>query len=1182
MNFPLIPEYQTDILNNNPGNEINGEPFTLPTSETTRILVPLKGPFFVKSLKLYNGNMEPLTKADYRIYKQMAGLTELTAKPVACMIEITNPLITSGFVDYDTVGEFSLFDNGMLRMITEVMGDSRPPDWNNITNKPTHFPAKLHGHSLLYEIVAFKDMVELLDLLFGLIKQSTKKVIEVKINHYLDLYTNYINVYKAELLENLNRHMASKDSHGLTKDQVNLGLVDNFPTVVGIEALNKRNDAHLTPNGLKTIIDNFGTNIGSLFPANKLPISQFGNSNFIPPSIDGSFEGLGGQSEMAGICQETDGSVVFLENRFDGRVDGLYYSVIQNIYSENRKREYSAYRYTHQRIENDNAIASRIAQGSGGEVILVADKEKNYFYVGLTNGSLNPARHVLSRIDMSELMAVLPAGNKAADHIDWMQVMLMGDWIYISFAHSYQSRSLIGWGANERRYRYFYRVAKADVAAQLPVTANAVRVSYTDPDGVSRTNQLFWRFYTPVGTFPNYTRCYFPIKQTTGTLIYGNAYSQQCLVAEIPNKPGKYVMKIIGAFLGSYASASASAQFQTEIEVTYEFDPATNVMTLLHQTPKPTLDFTNLFIDWLNPPDNWRSFAKLVYAWDRQGLEVLPDGSIIGSVGDYSSFPRGYKLLKPKETKTKYATIAKQWNTSLGGLEIDVEAKEGILSPLPSGIKPKSFLLGNGGDFYEADAGNLDGKGKLYYRQAAGGLAARAGINNTLLNNIRSRPLSNKVWEVRGDARVGGATITVPSSQLASYGTDLGDLRFCVGTQRRYLDLPDQSAEWTQPADTTSIKVISAHTTRINAKGQMEIVPTASITYPAAIVNLLKREVDLPSAVSLAPDVVVMICDPTGSLTDKFGWLPVLVFISWGRVGTTERHDTMLSITPVYSGTTNKTVTSYTVLDKIHLVIPVGAVDLTSSKWGVSIGGDTIYPAHGSPRVGYYLNGNVLTGYFDSGIQALAQGDRIQMYGEFRYANRNSSKRWTTTGGATKIDVGNAGGNAHRSVVPDNGVSIMVPHPEAAGGAATIFNAGTYNALLGSVYPEVGWVIFFQQPIDATFNGVPYVLPKQNLDLRDIDAAPANKVFYVYASLIDGTPVYEISQAKRLENGSRVWVAKVTTGSTSILTIERFNVFSINGKRVSEIKRGNSIPASSGLANTEGQLPWIRTDELLP
>jgi hypothetical protein len=107
-------------------------------------------------------------------------------------------------------------------------------------------------------------------------------------------------------------------------------------------------------------------------------------------------------------------------------------------------------------------------------------------------------------------------------------------------------------------------------------------------------------------------------------------------------------------------------------------------------------------------------------------------------------------------------------------------------------------------------------------------------------------------------------------------------------------------------------------------------------------------------------------------------------------------------------------------------------------------------------------------------------------------------------------------------------------------------------------------------------------LPAGTVDLRDIDPAPANKTFYIYALLKDGIPTYEIAQEKRLETSFQAWVGTVVTNNLQILTIERFNVSILNGNRISELKRGNAIPAASGLANSEGQLPWLTNAELLP
>ena len=60
-----------------------------------------------------------------------------------------------------------------------------------------------------------------------------------------------------------------------------------------------------------------------------------------------------------------------------------------------------------------------------------------------------------------------------------------------------------------------------------------------------------------------------------------------------------------------------------------------------------------------------------------------------------------------------------------------------------------------------------------------------------------------------------------------------------------------------------------------------------------------------------------------------------------------------------------------------------------------------------------------------------------------------------------------------------------------------------------------------------------------------------------------------------------MWIGTVKTNEKQILSIERRNVFLINGYIVSEQKRGSAIPSSSGLISSDGQFPWVKETELL-
>lgn len=1191
MNFPIVKEYRDDIRNVLIENKVKKEPFAVEAGKWTRIIVPVHAPFFVKSLEMFNGNMEPLVPGeDYRIYSLMSGLTELTAKPVACFIELLKEDITEGFLSYDVVGEFSLFDSAFLQLALNAINDERPVWWDNLTNKPVVFRPKLHGHSLLYEVVAFTDTVKLIDGILGLLKSDSRTAIEVKFDHFLRLLNHYIGVYKTELINYLTRHINAYDAHGLAKDQVNLGLVDNFATAQGDEILQPRRDLHLTPAGLRGIMGAYGFNSEELMPANQLPIAQFGNSNFIPPSIDGSFEGLGGKSETAAIAMESDGSLVFLWNRMDGRIDGLYYSVVQTPYN-NPRQLYTSYKYDHQRFRADGITPDRIAAGSGDEVILVGDSRKRRFYIGVANGTLDPAKHVYSEINLDALKTHLPAPSNVNLGV-WfgrMNVVLMGSWIYIFFAHGYKNGesafgAAISWRNISRQptLRYVYRVPLASVKAQINVTATPVNVSFTDADGVAWSNSPSWRWCTPqlvdmgddLPWFRKFYHTFDPAHPVSGV---GPYRSQLTFACPIPSKPGKFLLRFSS---GSYLidQLGVGTRFQGYLEMLYEFDPTTNQMVLLSKTQPQTITWP--YTQW----DGNSQLTALVHSDTEQGAVVLANGDVVASVGRYQGFPRGWVMCQLNGRNSKFDVMNSGWDVAGAPVITNRGSSEIIVSPIKSSISPKGFLLGNGGDFYHATPSAEDGVSttinKLYYRRSAGKLAVRANVNNLFVNNVVSRPLSNQVYEVNLDARVGGAYVTVPASQLDSFGIDVGENTFCMGVQKKYTTWEANGLPaGTNPDD---VMLVSRHTNQFNADGTLTVIPTATILWPQTIVNQLKQQASDLVSMNASPKVIVTICDPTGALTDKFGWLPVLVMLTYVSYEGRMLHNDFFHVVPTYTGPANaRVVSSFTIdpADKRFRHVSNNAIEQTPTDWVGQINGNLNTTRFGAMRVGYYLSGNVIRGFFDTGIQSTHIGDSGQVTGTFTFLDR-TTRRWASETTITRS--GQSGGAGNRTVTPDNGVSMLYGYDATTGGAGSIYQGSTNNPLLGSVYPELGWTIFAQSEVPVVFNGRRYILPPGTLDLRDTVADPANKTFYLYAVLINGVPTYEVGEEKRLESPFQVWVGKVVTSASQILTIERFNVFTVNGNRVSEIKRGNAIPASSGLANTEGQFPWLRSDELLP
>lgn len=1202
MQFPIVQEYKTDIQRTNPENEIDDEPFALDAGVFNRIIVPRHAPFFVKSLKLKHLSGEPMIlDEDYEIFRLMPRLTELVGDPVSCFIALKKPEITEGTISYHVVGEFSLIDTAFLNLMLQAINDNRPVEWENVRNKPSVFPPSLHSHSILYDMVGFQDTIEFLAELQVLIEQNNTDMVLQRLNHYMALVDWYIRVYGGMLDLFLKNHEEAYDAHGLRARDVGLDKVSNFTTASFADVLQGRNDMHLRPQELKTIVEHYGFNADEFLEAKVLPVAQFGNTNFIPPNIDGSFEGLGGVIETAGMCLESDNTITVLWNRMDGRTRGLYFSVITDTNDRDKiKLTYTGYKYEHPRFDPDGANVDRIAQGSGNECILVGDSFQNIYYVGLTNGSLDPSKHVYSKVDLRPLITAIATDAhlyKVSDFFQSVSVALMGDWVYIVLSTNIGPRAPSGTGINSYvnlAYKHFFRVPIASIKAQIDVTAVRQNVTFMDTDGVQWNNNPWWRWYNTVyDGSGNVTKGYYSYSPRGCNYFNGIYRSTPLLVAKNPNVANSYAVKMMAGFYAALVTPTLNGQQNAALEVNYDFNPYTGVFTSLKsRTPTWKVDFT-LPGNQQTPPglEPGLLMVQLVFAYQAQGLNILDDGRVIGSGAyGFTGYPRLCLVQRVTTSNSRFATINKFWENGKDIVPIPPDAAgivgEIFSSPVESGISVRAPLFTIGGEFYIASKKQESTALGVFWKTVSGKFALRPDIQNLFMSNVVSRPLTNNIRRVNALVGLGGASVIVPSASLNTYGVDVGDSQFCVNAQKKSFNRELLGNAWPIGVADGDIVLVQAHTRRIDADGSITIVPTLEILYPEAIVNQLKAQVAYLAVANRGKSCHVTISDPTYSnLVSKFGWLPVTVSIMYadaiGNPDDETLYGTFMSIQPTYSVSgSRRIVTGFTVIDKYHSYKPSGAINVPRIYGGDLPVREDAQSTIGPMRVLYYLDGAKLTIQHVTGVVAQLPGDAYVHDYTCSYANRNNASRKWDTGTITYTERTSRGGGY--MATPDNGIQVLRGWDLSTGGAATI-SEGTVNyPLIGSVYPEIGWVIFFKTDINVIFNGTLYVLPLGSIDLRDIDATPQWKTYYVYVILDNGVARYDISLDKRLETNYQLWVGTVKTNDKQILTIERYNVFALDGHRVTETKRGNSIPASSGLANTEGQIPWLRTSELLP
>jgi hypothetical protein len=999
-----------------------------------------------------------------------------------------------------------------------------------------------------------------------------------------NLLSNYINVYGTMLGEYLNNHLGADNAHGLTPAQLGKEKVDNFATATVSNVMQGRKDMHLTPMALETIVETYGFNSEEFLAAALLPLSRFGNTNFIPPSIDGSFEGLGSKAETCAICQEDDGSIVMVGNRLDGRVNGLYCSVIKDYQTNSPKQTFSAYKWTHPKFIQDGANVDIVVSGSNGEAMLVGDTFSNQYYVGITNGTMNPAKHIYAKVDLRPLLEAVwanPGARKVSDELYLASIAVVGGYVYIFQAHynGYPDDAEGMYWPTSYTYRHVWRVKISDIRLLNPLTLEKCWLTYQDLDGVQWNGSPVWRWGTRVVADHDARRTakflfpFFPYDDQGARV----AWCQQTLSTPSPN-PGKTILKFLSYY---YCGQLASGNYTyADLDVAYEIDPVTNIMTKVEQVALPTIDFTNP-----------ASYATLTSIWStlvtgdaRVGIAVLDDLNVIASGSIMTGgFPWYAKIVKSNSVINKADLLTKSWNK----LHVDrfLYSTEGVVPPTANGVAVKAPLQFPGAEVFMAQRGDVTNQFGLYIKRISGKYVWRSNIQNINVPNIVSRPLTNNIRRINAVPGIGGATVSVPSSMLDAYGIEVGYSQMCMGTQRRHLDRNTLGNGWSAPVGLDDILLMGSVAFRDDPDGTTTLIPTREILYPAYIVDSLKQQAERPDLINAAPMVVVTICDPNGDLTGRFGWLPVVVMVNYPDPVNFSRRATLMTIAPTYVETGRAQVTGFTVLDKVHFTFTGASNIQLGGYWDAWVTGGTapnpsgsdINYNHGNQQCLYYLNGNELDIYFNPAVQTAAYSNVVGLDGKIRYDNRGTG-RWTHAEiNPTQVNI-----TMPSAVTPDNGISMCYNYQESTGGAGIIQRGAVNNPLLASVYPEIGWVIFFQAPTDAVFQGKPYTFPQGLIDLRDIDASPGNKTFYVYATLVNGVPTYQVTTQKRLESLTQLWAATVRTNGTQIVTVERLNVFALNGHRITDVKRGNSIPSATGLVNEEGQFPWFYSSEILP
>ena len=202
-------------------------------------VIPLKGPFFVESLKVYTAKNKQGTRLiegkDFFITHEFVAGTNWLGKPLAGGIAFTNALYTGNlYFTYQTLGgDFVVNDVTILESITrKLYADVRFVTWDQLTGVPSAFPPDAHQH-VVTDIKTLADVVTALNSIAAALVGS--------------LDDDTIAGGESAALSLIRQHLSAA-SNAHTPQAVGLGNVSNFATASEEDAVALRNDRFMTPS----------------------------------------------------------------------------------------------------------------------------------------------------------------------------------------------------------------------------------------------------------------------------------------------------------------------------------------------------------------------------------------------------------------------------------------------------------------------------------------------------------------------------------------------------------------------------------------------------------------------------------------------------------------------------------------------------------------------------------------------------------------------------------------------------------------------------------------------------------------------------------------------------------------------------------------------------------------------
>jgi hypothetical protein len=1184
-----IPLLEFDIRGNNPKNTIPGEKWNL-KDKTLNWYLPNGSPFFGEPglVVVYDEAGRILRRdRDYYVEGEFVPFCAITGRSICSYIRLSDAVVKNNSfvkVDYQSLGAYFVPRNSLQEWIDAMNAGKVPIPWSKVFGVPPTLPPEYHLHNAKTEIMDWYDFAQFFQVLEGF-RQARDPDFNKNLTAVVEKAYAALAKARDEQLQVLVAHDRNYyNPHGIEDFDLDLGNVDNFRTATPAEDMaGVINNAFSTPYGVTELAKTFVPDTDKTMLSGIFPISSFGGESFIPPSISGSFEGMGQVNECSGICLEPGGLVMLLTNHLDGRTKGLYFSIVTDYDKPETKIQYTNYKYVPPSLSAQGIDVDTILAGSGNKVIMVGQRSTNNWYLALTNGTFDPGSHAFVKCDMTAVVNVF--GSPWVQN-DLASVHLMGE--YIVLIQSYLSYEGLG---NVSRQQFF-RCKTSDVRDGKPIVWEKIRLTYQNWHGENFSNAEFMQVAkATVNAAGNRVTKVGP--WTPNLPLYNFAQIRRVLhiSLEKPNSNGIHYLRQFQYWHLAYRELPEANTVATTMEMQYEFNPATGVFSLTMKSPPIDVDVRSGFLNNAGRV-RYTELDPLMVSYTCPATVLLSSGHLLCSsvVEAGILFPTQLVVVKMKGLDNPASVMERSWANNVVSYDRVERVVPKIKPATLNGTSPATLAYDPEGELFEA----LDqdsGIRQAYYRRVSGGYAVRDGVSNLTLGALYSRPLVTSIYKANLRHEDGYINITGTDAELAAAGVEQGSLSLSVGGYSSTYPnefLPVNAAMRAPASANVKISWPRTHKRTID-----ELAKTATFTPDSfygmrqALIDKLYSFVPTEGRTNTWSFTVYMLGAESGYMFRNLNLM--LITVNWTNDVTGRFGGEMILARPVVEAPNADHPGVYLVQDYtfLHAISQYNASVNRSKQDGF---GQQLY--HGNLTktfLSIYRDGNSLKIYGIGGytVTTSDEGNNpMRFIVDLNLANNQLSNLFTggRWGGWGEMAAMIPRWGLSDSVTLANGLITEVgPDPFLyTGGGASIFKKSGLQFMLGSVYPETGWLLFIQDGIRVIINGAAYTVPGGTIDIRDVDPAPQNKTFYLYVTIEDDEPRYVLSSIALRKSGSMIRVSTIVTNEKQILTITREQPFMVGDLLLSYTREGGTIPMSTGFPQDEGQFVFVRQGELLP